>query len=391
MADEYLVRSALDAVRGLQTNLRSSLPNKGLEGSKSRGQDAAPSVFVSWAHAHTGWTRKQTQLWQESVATLASSLRQAFGIDADVDLFHLDESIDWTRYGQRAIVNSDRVVIILSKAWSERWDGTNAPTEGAGAAREADALHGLYGRNQADWQAKLIIAILPDIDDDAIPPDLERVARVRIDPSSLDTYEDLLRNPTDQPRYRKASLGSVPDLPPLNPARNLATLRGQLADIRRQERQARGDSSPEGRSRKAELEVRESAVLGFIEATEQSEVCPLHRRLERCDVTQYVARKNCAGLGGTPISLGRRGNDDARRPTPNASRTRGRSLSRTTAREQHRRTDQTATYGNQERFSRGRRERCASPRSLVWRRASRRACRPHALPRVACCRATHPR
>lgn len=271
MVDEDRIKRALDAVRGLQEDVRLAAPPKPQTPAPARTErEQTSSVFISWAHSRRGWTKRQTQLWQESVATLASSLRQSFGIDADVDLFHLDESVDWTRYGQQAIVSSDRVIIVLSKAWAERWDGTNLPTEGAGAAREADALHGLYGRNQTEWQAKLLIALLPETDDDSVPPDLERVARVHVDPSDLDSYEDLLRILTGQPRYRKAPLGSVPDLPPQNPERNVATLKAQLAKIREEERVARGDSSPAGRLRRNDLETREAAVLGFIEATERS-------------------------------------------------------------------------------------------------------------------------
>lgn len=272
MAGSEALSAALDAVRALQADLGTIVAKSELTAAGASTSVPAHSVFISWAHSHSGWTKGQTQLWQESIATLASTLRQAFGVDADVDLFHLDENTDWTRFGQKAIVDSDRVVIVMSRAWAERWEGTNLPTEGAGAAREADALHGLYSRNQTEWQSKLVIAILPDGDTDQVPPDLDRVARVRVDPSDMDSYEDLLRLLTGQPRYRKPALGSLPNLPPLEPRHNLAALRAQLVETRRQERESRKDKSTEGLALRSNLEARKAALLGIIEASEQSEL-----------------------------------------------------------------------------------------------------------------------
>lgn len=216
-------------------------------------------------------SKDTTRLWQESVATFTSSLRRSFGIDADIDLFHLHESIDWTRFGQRSVINSDRVIIVLSQAWAERWEGTNLTTEGAGVAREADALHGLFSRNQSEWQSKLIIVLLSEADTSAVPPDLDRVVRVSVDPSDLDTYEDLLRNLTGQPHYQKPALGLVPDLPPLDASRNLSVLRTELGEVRQQERAIRFDKTPRGRLRRSEIEIQTAALLGIIEAAERSD------------------------------------------------------------------------------------------------------------------------
>ena len=228
-------------------------------------------MFISWAHSHASWTQKQVSAWQESVATLASTLRQSFGIDADIDLFHLHESVDWTRFGQRGIVNNQRVIVVLSKAWAERWEGTNVPTEGAGAAREADALHGLFSRDQSEWQNKIVIVVLPGVTTADLPVDLDRVARVYIDPSDPDTYEPLLRNLTGQPQYVKVPLGTVPELPPMHSGRNLAVLRAQLNTVRAQKRVASKDRTPEGSVLTHQLSLQESALRGFIETALQND------------------------------------------------------------------------------------------------------------------------
>ena len=272
MGADSLLRAAMGLVREIQGSELYGAPARHDGRSFIKDERSnSPAVFISWAHSHRTWSQSQSTLWRESIATLASSLRQNFGIDADVDLFHLDESVDWTRYGQQGVINSDRVIVALSSAWAERWAGTNAPTEGAGAAREADALHGLFSRNQEEWQTKVLIALLPDADAADLPPELDRVARVRIDPSDLDTYEDLLRNLTGQPRYRKPALGLVPDLPPLDRGATVAALRAQLADVKNQGEMMRKDRSAEGQARREQLGVRVSALRGFIEVGMQDE------------------------------------------------------------------------------------------------------------------------
>ena len=271
MGDEESLRRALDIVRAIQldTPTPDSAPMR--SAGIAQTEEARPTVFVSWAHSQKGWTRQQIQFWQESIATLASTLRQRFGIDADVDLFHLDEMVDWTRFGQVSVEQADRVLVVLSQSWAERWSGKNAATEGAGAAREADTLHGLFSKDQSAWQSKIIVAVLPDVDESVLPLDMDRVPRVRVDPSQVDSYEDLVRLLTGQPRYRKPPLGSVPELPALNPQRNLATLRSQLAEVREQERTSKADRTAEGIARRDRLRAQEATLLGIIEASEQSE------------------------------------------------------------------------------------------------------------------------
>ncbi|MGN8027111.1 hypothetical protein [Microbacterium sp. 22242] len=272
MGAEDSLRQALDIVRAIQLDTPAlDAVQKITAATTTYAADEGLTVFVSWAHTQKGWNRQMIQLWQESVATLASTLRQKFGIDADVDLFHLDEMVDWTRFGQRAVEQAGRVVVVLSRSWAERWSGTNAPTEGAGAAREADTLHGLFSKDQSAWQAKIIVAVLPDVDESILPPDMDRVPRVRVDPSNVDSYDDLVRLLTGQPRYRKPPLGSVPELPPLDPQRNLATLRSQLLDVRDQEKAAKANRTAEGIVQRERLRAQEATLLGIIEASEQSQ------------------------------------------------------------------------------------------------------------------------
>ena len=100
------------------------------------GSDPVPEpavkVVVSWAHGEPDW--------QTTVALFAYTLCE-LGVDADVDLFHLhDPAVVWTTYGPGAIAKSEFVLIPVSAAYKERWEGTNDPGIGAGAAREANTL-----------------------------------------------------------------------------------------------------------------------------------------------------------------------------------------------------------------------------------------------------------
>lgn len=273
MARDDVLGRLVDVVRGIQTDLAVSAASVSPDTTRQLRDEehTSPTVFISWAHSHSSWTKKRASAWQESVATLASTLRQSFGIDADIDLFHLHESVDWTRFGQRGIVNNQRVIVVLSKAWAERWEGTNDPTEGAGAAREADALHGLFSRDQSEWQSKLVIVMLPDVSAEDLPVDLDRVARVWLDPSDPDSYETLVRNLTGQPQYLKVPLGTVPELPALNSGRNLAALRAQLDGVRAQKRAAHREQTPDGGVLLHQLSLQEAALRGFIETALQDD------------------------------------------------------------------------------------------------------------------------
>jgi hypothetical protein len=271
MVDDADLDELLRAVRGLQ----SELPDQSVVGRSAALSSAptsenssAPTVFVSWAHSHSSWTSDEAIAWQADVATFAATLRQ-FGIDADIDLFHLDDRVDWTRYGARAIIDNEFTIVVMSEAWAERWSGTNDATEGAGAAREADTLHGLFSRHQSDWQAKLLIVMFPGVPDELIPPDLDRVTRVRIDSANPDDYEGLLRLFTGQPRYEKSTLGTLPRLPSLSSKNTLENLRNQLTDLRVRVEQIGKSKSAASEAERERLSMRESALRGFIDAALQ--------------------------------------------------------------------------------------------------------------------------
>jgi RNA polymerase sigma factor (sigma-70 family) len=171
-------------------------------------QPSPPTAVISWAHGDHGW--------QATIAEFAFRLRE-FGIDVDMDLWHLhDASVDWSTYGPQAIQEREFVLIPASAAYRDRWEEKAKPGTGAGAAREANTLKGLFDRDQQSFQRKVKIILLPGASVDDIPAELQSSGQ-RFRVASLDEagLEGLLRTLTGQPAYVPPPLGTLPVLPPV--------------------------------------------------------------------------------------------------------------------------------------------------------------------------------
>jgi hypothetical protein len=198
----------------LSSGNRNASPSVEADGPDETDRSTPSQVFVSWAHSGEGWSQGRSAAWAREVVEFTAKLRN-LGVDAELDLFHTHEpAVDWTRFGPQQVSRAEFVIVALSQAWAQRWDGTNTPTVGAGAVGEADALKGLFQSDQAEWQRKVLLVILPSQAEFSIPLDLFRLNRFHVDPDDLDSYDDLLRTMTAQPLYVKPQLGVVPILPP---------------------------------------------------------------------------------------------------------------------------------------------------------------------------------
>lgn len=174
-------------------------------------------AFITWAHRHRDWSTAETDEWRSKVHGLADALI-THGIDAEIDLWHESSTqVDWTRWGQQQVARDGFILVALNRAWTERWQGSNAATEGAGVVAEADAMKGLFQQNQADFRKRTILVQLPGEHESRIPLDLHGVTRCRVSSFGADGLEELLRLLTGQPRYLRPPLGSTPILPPRHP------------------------------------------------------------------------------------------------------------------------------------------------------------------------------
>jgi len=207
----------------------------------------SPSVFVSWAHRDPGWTEERTDGWREEVLAFVTVLR-SLGVDVDIDLFHLhDRRVDWTRWGPAQVQAADIVLGVVSPAWRARLEGSNAPTEGAGAVAEADVLLGTFGRDQDQLRNKLVLVVLPSMrDEEAIPERFQGIARVELSDLAASSVTPLLHLVLDVPVHELPPLGRLPDLVPLTPRSGAAPASDEV----------RGDTEPNAKEQVRQLEER---------------------------------------------------------------------------------------------------------------------------------------
>jgi hypothetical protein len=295
-SDDLTLRFALDLVAGLQgcdlvssrSNVRSasrgSTPRPATPSPSPRRAPARPTtatkggsaspVFVSWAHSHASWDSTQEKNWQSEVVAFTATLRQ-FGIDAEVDLFHLDDpAVDWTRFGPKHAAAASAVLIVMSEAWAERWDGRNTSLEGAGAVAEADVLHGLFEDDQAEFQRRCFVVLLSGHARREIPLGLRRLPSYPVSADDPDSYGPLLRALTEKPQFVKPPLGELPTLP-ADVLNEHLDVQQQLEELRRrletsEERSGlrpRAGGKHRGPSRSTlELDsMRQAALRGLIE------------------------------------------------------------------------------------------------------------------------------
>lgn len=169
-----------------------------------------PTVLVSWAHSDPEWDKEQAAAWISAVVQF-SNLLVANGVNAELDLWHdSDPGIDWTRWGPEQVERCDFVLIAFSRAWGQRWSGTNEPTTGAGAVAEADVLKGRFTQNQQEWQRRTIVVLLPGVLLDDLPLDLHRLNRTQVPELTNEGIEQVLRTIFGSPQYEKPPLGAQP-------------------------------------------------------------------------------------------------------------------------------------------------------------------------------------
>ena len=143
----------------------------------------------------------------------------------------------WTRFGPRRIVDSAWVIVALSRAWRERWEGRNEPTVGAGAVAEADALPQLIPEGPAGVSGERSCSshCRPEAGEDVVPTGLDGVHLFSLSDYSSEQVMPLIRLITGQPEYPAGPLGSLPELPPVAAPLSIAAMemRDNIEALRR--------------------------------------------------------------------------------------------------------------------------------------------------------------
>ena len=180
-------------------------------------EDQAPTAVILWAHGDPAWTPDQAHQWSGTVLAFASLLRR-LGIDADLDLFHSSDPTDWSRFGPKAVRESDFVLVAVTAMWRRAWDGDLGSSESAGAAGETNELRGLFQADREEFLRRVIPVLLPGVPNEAMPSDLRATAHwSRVASLDDDGIEDLYRRLTGQPAYPKPPLGKRRVLSPRFP------------------------------------------------------------------------------------------------------------------------------------------------------------------------------
>jgi hypothetical protein len=170
------------------------------------------SVFISWAHRDSTMTDAEADAWRDQVLALAERLNN---LGCNVKLDKLEQRRDWSRWGPRMIEVCDLTLIVMSKAYRQRWDGDNLPTEGAGTAREINNLKGRFDENQEAFRSSIIVILFPEIPEKTIPYEIRGcVEFCRVSPIDGEGMEELIRLITEQPEFVLSPRGEVPELAP---------------------------------------------------------------------------------------------------------------------------------------------------------------------------------
>lgn len=193
----------------------------------STDSDIPLSVLVSWAHQDADWSAIQVANRREDVVRFVTALRM-FGIDADADFYHESDDVDWTRWGPARIRDVDIVLIVVSRAWRDAWEGRGDMTRNIGAAAEADVIRSISMESRASLLSKCRVVLLPGSSPD-IPDGLHGVNRHSVQSFDAEGMERLLRDLTNQPLYVKVPLGQVPILPP--ELSRVAEMRGSFGQL----------------------------------------------------------------------------------------------------------------------------------------------------------------
>lgn len=171
-------------------------------------------VFISWAHRGEDWTDGRTHHWEERVVGFARLLGALPDIEVALDFWvETERAINWNHWGPNQIDEADFVLIMMNEPWAQRWSGRNSPTFGAGAAAEANALHGLFNKDQHLFQQKVRVIILPEGNPASIPHDLSGVKSLTVLSLSRTGIDNVVRDLRDEPRHSRPQPASTDAAP----------------------------------------------------------------------------------------------------------------------------------------------------------------------------------
>ena len=159
-----------------------------------------PDVFVVWAHTSPGWDAVRTRAWRDTVHRF-TELLHGIGADADIDLYHEHEPVDWSTLCLQRMEDADRIVVAVSAGWKLAFPGRNPQSRGA--EYECRFLRGLLMHHPDVFERKVILVVLPGATRADIPTSLACMQRYEVDPAVPGSALGLKHRLFEQPRYTK--------------------------------------------------------------------------------------------------------------------------------------------------------------------------------------------
>jgi hypothetical protein len=159
-----------------------------------------PDVFVVWAHTSPGWDAAREQTWRHTVYRF-TRLLEHLGADADVDLYHEHEDIDWSEYCLQRIEDADRIVVAVSPGWKLAFPGRNPHSRGA--EYECRILRNMLMDEPDVFVRKVIPVVLPGATKDDIPRPLKSMQWFVVDLDVPESAHRLKHRLFGKPVYTK--------------------------------------------------------------------------------------------------------------------------------------------------------------------------------------------
>jgi hypothetical protein len=199
-----------------------------------------PKVFISYSH--------DSQEHQDRVYELSERLRSE-GINCEIDQYEPAPARGWPRWMSDQVKQSDFVLIVCTRQYQRRFEGSEKMGTGAGAKWEGaiitQQLYEAEGNN-----TKFIPIVFSTQDTRYIPVELRSGTWHIVDDDN--GYEGLYRHLTGQPKTVRGAIGKPRSLPPRERKQDFSGVSGKTTSTKgikeSQRKGARSAKAPASRA-----------------------------------------------------------------------------------------------------------------------------------------------
>ncbi len=162
----------------------------------------SPNVFISYS-----WDSNEHK---DRVLKLSDRLRSG-GINCNIDQYEISPTQGWSIWMTNQIESAEFVLVVCTEKYEQRFRGRGETGKGLGVKWEGAIITQTIYDNEAK-NTKFIPIIFSSQELDYIPNPLRSATRYVL--ATEDSYEDLYRHLTHQPRVEKPELGILTALEP---------------------------------------------------------------------------------------------------------------------------------------------------------------------------------